>query len=120
MAPWWPDENYVRELPRLNACPNVTIVGYVFATYCQRSVDGVYEDIQAYAERSRQILHPGLQVQGIFVDETVNLYSEKWKEYLDAIDRIVKSSDGIAGNRIVCFEYLIRMFPEADLDIGDS
>ncbi|KAH7398536.1 Spherulation-specific family 4 [Pyrenochaeta sp. MPI-SDFR-AT-0127] len=99
-APWWPNEDYVREIPRLNAHTNVTLVGYVYATYCQRSADDVFLDIQTYAERGKGWLSV-LGVQGIFVDETVNLYSEKMKGYLDAIDQQVKKSEGIVGNKIV-------------------
>ena len=100
-APWWPNEDYVRELPRLNAHPSVTTIGYIRATYCQRPVEDVARDIEAYAMRSGSEEFPGLQVQGIFVDETVNLFSGEAKRYLDGIDRKVKENNGIDGNRIV-------------------
>jgi hypothetical protein len=99
-APWWPNEDYVREIPRLNAYSNVQIVGYVRATYCKRSIDDVCEDVEAYANRSLDGV-PGLEVQGIFVDETTNLYSSKVKRYLDEIDGKVKTTEGIGGERIV-------------------
>ncbi|KAF1919939.1 Spherulation-specific family 4 [Ampelomyces quisqualis] len=95
-APWWPNEDYVREIPRLNAYANVQVVGYVRATYCKRSIDEVCKDVQTYADRSSI----GLEVQGIFVDETTNLYSSRAKRYLDQIDEIVKAIDGIGGERI--------------------
>ena len=88
-------------MPRLNAQPNVTIVGYVRATYCKRSLDDVFEDIETYAERSLESGLKGLEVQGIFVDETVNLHSEEAKRYLDQIDRKVKETMGIGGDRLV-------------------
>jgi hypothetical protein len=101
VAPWWPNEDYVREIPRLNACDNVQVVGYVRATYCQRSIDDVFQDIKTYADRPKQECFSGLEVQGIFVDETVNLYSPKAKQYLERIDVEVKANDGIGGERIV-------------------
>jgi hypothetical protein len=97
-APWWPNEDYIREIPRLNALPNVTTLGYVRATYCKRDLKDVLEDIETYAERGR--IHKGLRVNGIFVDETVNLYSKEAKAYLDAIDRKVEDSIGVDGSRL--------------------
>lgn len=100
-APWWPNEDYVREIPRLNACPNVVTLGYVRVTYCNRPIEEVFQDIETYAERSENIVHSGLELQGIFVDETVNLYSDEAKQYLDRIDEKVKESSGIGGNKQV-------------------
>ncbi|KAF1833012.1 hypothetical protein BDW02DRAFT_648735 [Decorospora gaudefroyi] len=89
-APWWPNPDYVREIPRLNALPNVTTLGYVRATYCKRSLQDVGNDIKTYAARQR-----GLGIDGIFVDETVNLFSEEAKAYLDAVDRKAMQCDSI-------------------------
>jgi hypothetical protein len=100
-APWWPNEDYVRELPRLNAYENVQVVGYVRATYCKRAIEHVFDDIQVYADRCRD--EPaGLGVQGIFLDETTNVYSPLVKEYLGQIDEKVKEMNGIGGDKIVC------------------
>jgi hypothetical protein len=98
-APWWPNGDYIREIPRLNELPNVTTLGYVRATYCKRDLKDVLEDIQTYAERGRK--DAGLRVDGIFVDETVNLYSKEAKGYLDVIDRKVEESIGVTGSRLV-------------------
>lgn len=100
-APWWPNEDYVREIPRLNACPNVVTLGYVRATYCKRPLEDVFEDIDTYAVRAEDVAFPGLGLQGVFVDETVNLYSEDAKKYLDQVDQKVKKSQGIAGRKLV-------------------
>jgi hypothetical protein len=95
---WWPNEDYVRELPKLNAYPNVRTIGYVRSQYCERPVDDVYADIDAYAERSST---PGLGVNGIFIDETDNHYTEDVKQYLDDLDTHIKANDGFGGDRIV-------------------
>ncbi|CAO2654974.1 Nn.00g117070.m01.CDS01 [Neocucurbitaria sp. VM-36] len=100
-SPWWPNEDYVRELPRLNAVPSVTTVGYVRVTYCKRPITDVVQDVETYVSRSMSDELPGLEVEGIFVDETVNLFSKETKHYLDEIDRKVKDNDGIHGERIV-------------------
>jgi hypothetical protein len=99
-APWWPNEDYVREIQRLNAYANVQIVGYVRATYCKRFIEDVCEDIQTYANRPQNGT-PDLEVQGIFVDETTNLYSSRVKRYLDQIDEKVKTTHGIGGDCVV-------------------
>ena len=90
----------MREIPCLAAYANVQIVGYVRATYCKRSIDDVCDDIQRYGSRSRGSV-AGLEVQGIFLDETTNLYSSRVKSYLDEIDEKVKAMVGIGGDRIV-------------------
>src|SRR3954452_15888951 len=76
-APWWPNADYVREIPRLNALPNVKTLGYICATYCKRSLDAALDDIDTYGARGRKDARQG--VDGIFVDETVNLYSDEAK-----------------------------------------
>jgi hypothetical protein len=93
--------DYVRELPRLKTYANVHMVGYVHATYCQRQINDVFEDIQTYAAWPSNEASLGLGVEGIFIDETVNLYSAHAKEYLDGIDAKIKAVDGIGGDRIV-------------------
>ncbi|RMZ70609.1 cell surface [Pyrenophora seminiperda CCB06] len=89
-APWWPNEDYIREIARLNALPNVKTLGYICATYCKRSLDAALDDIDIYGERGRKDAHQ--RVDGVFVDETVNLYSDEAKKWLDAVDRKVAHS----------------------------
>ncbi|KAH7395272.1 Spherulation-specific family 4-domain-containing protein [Phaeosphaeria sp. MPI-PUGE-AT-0046c] len=98
-APWWPNEDYVREVPQLSRYSNVQIVGYVRATYCQRGIANVFDDIETYAKRAKSETG-GLQLQGIFVDETANVYSPVVKQYLDQIDQKVKMVGGVGGNRL--------------------
>jgi hypothetical protein len=89
----------MREIPRLNSYWNVQIVGYVRSTYCKRPIDEVLGDIQTYADRSYE--NETLQVQGIFVDETVNLYTPEAKQYLDSVDNVQWTNEGIGGKRLV-------------------
>lgn len=107
-APWWPNEDYVREIPRLNAHSNVTTVGYVRSTYCRRPWEDVVRDIESYAARSPHNAHSGLEMHGIFVDETVNLFNEEAKLYLDGLDGKVKETNGLYGNRVV--RHLVLLF----------
>ncbi|KAI8942630.1 hypothetical protein NX059_000684 [Plenodomus lindquistii] len=94
-APWWPNTDYVREILRLKAYRNVTLVGYVRATYCNRRISDVLEDIETYASRAVELSHA---LQGIFIDETVNLYTKAVKGYLDDIDRKVHSTKALGAN----------------------
>jgi hypothetical protein len=103
-APWWPNEDYIREIPRLNTLPNVTTLGYVRATYCKRDLKDVLEDIETYAERGQQ--DGILKLDGIFVDETVNLYTKEARGYLDAIDRKVEENIGVDGRRLASHPFI--------------
>jgi hypothetical protein len=104
-APWWSNEDYIREIPRLNALPNVTTLGYVRASYCRRPLQDVLGDIETYDRRGRE--DSRYRVDGIFLDETVNLYSEEAKRYLDNVDRRARDLMGIAGRELVSLEYLL-------------
>jgi hypothetical protein len=102
--PWWPNEDYLREIPRLNALPNVTTLGYVRATYCKRPIHDLCGDIETYDRRGRE--DSKCRVDGIFIDETVNLYSEEAKRYLDSVDHAASTLLGVAGKRLVSPWYL--------------
>ncbi|KAF1965294.1 hypothetical protein BU23DRAFT_628662 [Bimuria novae-zelandiae CBS 107.79] len=99
--PWWPNAEYVREIPRLNAHQNVRTVGYVSTAYCKRPIEKVLADVDRYAAWSCDERFPGLAVDGIFFDETPNVFSEKAKEYLDAITAHVKRTGGLLGENMV-------------------
>ena len=96
-----PDTNYAREIPRLNACANVCTVGYVRINYCKRAMAEVCRDIRTYAGWAEDYARSGLAVQGIFFDETPNLYSASVATYLDTIGQIVKEMFGILRERLV-------------------
>jgi hypothetical protein len=62
-------------------------------------MEDVLKDVQTYADRALE--DEKLQMQGIFVDETPNLYTPKTKQYLDTINGIAWKSARIGGERLV-------------------
>ena len=101
-APWWqPNEDYAREIPKLNAFDNVRTVGYVRADYCKRPVGDVEHDILTYSSRPKVDKDIRLAIEGIFVDEVVNVFSREVSQYLDRVDRCARRSEGILGDQIV-------------------
>lgn len=102
-----PDANYSRELPLFNAKENVTTVGYVRMQYCKRSVAKVYEDVDIYAGWSKDH-DSGIYVEGIFLDESPNEYSDEIGKYLNSVSDKIKSTAGILGKKLVrplfCFD----------------
>ena len=95
------DANYTQEIPRLNSCSNVTTIGYVRTDYCKRPIAEVCRDILIYGGWAKDFLRSGLGVQGIFYDETPNLYELGKADYLETIDKTVKQTFGIQGQRLV-------------------
>ncbi|KAL4794246.1 Spherulation-specific family 4 [Aspergillus venezuelensis] len=85
-----PDENYTREILRLNRYPNVTNIGYVRIDYCRRPLPDVVGEIER-----------ALGMRGIFVDETPNHFDAEKGLYLAEVRRVVKEVDGILGGRLV-------------------
>ena len=100
--PWWPNLDYLREVPKLNARSNCTTLGYVRVDYCNRDVAEVVEEVHQYAQWSQQNGVKGLHVSGIFFDETPNMSSQFKTTYLTKIDQEVKATNGILGERLVC------------------
>jgi hypothetical protein len=98
----------VREFSRLNKLHNVTTLGYVRATYCKRPHGDICEDIGVYAARGRK--DEQMRVEGVFVDETVNLYDEGVKRYLDGVDEKVRCELPYTekGKGMVCFLFKKR------------
>ncbi|KAH0598138.1 hypothetical protein MHUMG1_04510 [Metarhizium humberi] len=95
-----PGKDYAREVPRLNAFANVHAVGYVRVDYCRKPLADACAEIDRYARwRRHPDAPPGLHVEGIYVDETPNHYSPDAARYLDHLRRLVKASDGLAGER---------------------
>jgi hypothetical protein len=97
-----PDDSYARELPLLNRAPNVTTVGYVRTEYCKRSADKVYEEVAIYADWASGGEASGIYVEGIFMDEAPNHYSEHVAQYLNGLTTKIKANDGIIGKKLVC------------------
>jgi len=101
-APWWkPNEDYFREIPKLNKFKNVQTVGYLRADYCNRNVTDLERDITEYAARPSRDKKPELAMEGIFVDEVVNHYSDRALEYMDRVDGFARNVAGFRGDRIV-------------------
>lgn len=96
-----PDESYSIEIPKFNAQPNVTTLGYIPINYCKRDSSKVFREIETYGGWSQNDKQSGVFVEGIFFDETPNHYSEKHHEYLQEISEDVKSTNGILGRRLV-------------------
>jgi hypothetical protein len=95
------DANYQREIPKLNACSNVTTIGYVRTNYCKRPLTEVCGDINVYACWANDFATSGLGVKGIFFDEIPNLYEASQAAYLSITDQTVKQMVGIQGKRLV-------------------
>ena len=93
--------------------PNVTTLGYVRVAYCRRPVQDVLEDIETYGRRARE--DDRLRVEGIFVDETVNLYSEEAKKYLDAIDRRARTLIGVVENKMASLNIFLNETEQSEL-----
>ena len=94
-----PGHDYCREIPKLTASGNVSIIGYVRIDYCKKPLSEVFAEIETYAAWSRV---PGLGVSGIFVDETPNHHSAQAEEYLNAIKHATRSLSGFNGASLVC------------------
>ncbi|KAH8672539.1 Spherulation-specific family 4 [Tricladium varicosporioides] len=95
-----PDASYTRELPKLNARPNVSTIGYIRIDYCKRDLSEVDRDISTYAGWSKDSSISGCSVDGIFVDEAPNIYSEDVAMYLNYVTQRVKATNGIMGTRL--------------------
>ena len=88
-------------MPRLNGFPNVQTIGYLKVDYCQRPMAESCQDVQKFADwnNSHDIL--GLYVEGIFVDETPNHYSEQRLTYLNELGNFIRGTEGLLGSRLV-------------------
>jgi hypothetical protein len=96
-----PSHDYVREVPKLNAPPNVVTVGYIRIDYCCKPLTEVYEEIDTYAGWAKASGNPGLYLEGILLDETPNHYTAERAEYLEAVRQHVKGAGGLQGDRLV-------------------
>lgn len=67
--------------------------------YCKRSLDKVYQDVDIYGEWSKD--HGGIYVEGIFLDESPNEYSDEVGKFLNSVSEKIKSTPGILGKKLV-------------------
>jgi len=89
-----PDENYRREIPKLTCHPNVKVVGYVHTTWAKRDLALVCQDVEKYAQWPEHSGNPGLNVKGVFVDETPHIYDAEAEAYLAKLRNHVKKMPG--------------------------
>lgn len=117
-----PDGNYTREIPRLNAHANVRTIGYVSTDYVGRDLDAILRDVNIYSSwadgssRTRQNAGNGtggddegnsseeslgMQMQGVFLDETPAQYDAASAESLEAITACIRSASGFGSSPLV-------------------
>jgi hypothetical protein len=94
-----PGNDYVREVPKLNAHANVITIGYVLTGWCDRPMQTTIDDIDTYADWSKQA--KGLGLQGIFLDETPDKFTPQRRDYLEHLQKYIKAKEGLGGNRWV-------------------
>jgi len=100
-----PDASYAHEIPKLNAKRNVCTVGYIRTDYTRKDLSEVCEEVARYAGWSQDNSQSNLNVEGIFLDETPNLYTDDVAVYLQKISHCVKTTMGILGDRMVNIRY---------------
>jgi hypothetical protein len=93
------DDNYSRDIRKLNSHPNAVVVGYVSTAYATRQYSAVLEDVLIYAKW--RLDGTELGIRGIFFDETPNQWSSANASYLRSINSLVKSSSGFGVERLV-------------------
>lgn len=103
-----PDENYSREIPRLNSFSNVRVVGYVSTSWTNRDLSLALRDISTYSGWASNDAVPGLGIQGIFLDETPSAYNIKAAMYLDKIASAIKRDTGFGLDPLVSFQTPFR------------
>ena len=96
-----PDANYLREIPKLACHPNVKVMGYVHTSWAKRDIGLVCGDVSRYAQWPERSGNPDLRVEGVFVDETPNIYDADAEVYLTKLREHVKAMPGGSKN-VVC------------------
>ncbi|KAL4804607.1 cell surface protein [Aspergillus unguis] len=94
-----PDENYTREISRLNNYPNVCMIGYIRIDYCNKPLQECLAEINQYASWTSS--NKQLSMHGIFLDETPNHHTPERAEYLDTLTQSIKSHPGIQSKKLV-------------------
>lgn len=95
-----PDTNYQQEVPKLTRHSNVRVVGYVHTSWAKRDLGLVCADVSRYAAWPEHSGNPGLRVDGIFVDETPNIYDSDAEVYLSKLRDHVKAMPGGENNPV--------------------
>lgn len=95
-----PDENYSREISQLNNRTNVQTIGYIPTGYGSRDISSVLQDISTYNGWPSNG-DEGVYVEGVFFDETPNVYTDAIGAFYEQIDGEVKGSSGFQGDKLV-------------------
>lgn len=69
--------------------------------YCKRSIEKVHDDIVIYAGWSNDHQSNGIYVEGIFLDEAPNEYTDDVGKYLNSVSEKIKAASGILGEKLV-------------------
>jgi len=93
------DENYRREIPKVNEMSNALTVGYVRTNYTNRNISDVLDDVKTYASWDQ--VAANCTLQGIFFDETPSTFNVKVGTYMAQIDGFVKQSQGFGEQKFV-------------------
>jgi len=118
-----PDENFTREITRLNKYPNVRTIGYVAVDYGKKPPEKALADMDKYASWPSH--NPNLAMQGIFLDESPQFADAANTTYMERVRAKVKSlkelSAGLLGKYIrpcpchfcagFCSQFLLPLLP---------
>lgn len=91
-----PDSNWIREIKRLNSFDNVRSIGYIAIGYAKRDPDAVKNEIECYEKWA----DGGLNIQGIFVDETPSFANDYTANYVQEIEETVRESAMLGTGKI--------------------
>jgi Spherulation-specific family 4 len=105
------DDNWQREIPRINSYGNVRTIGYVKTGYGARDINNVLREVAQYGSwtsiptNSSDIYNGTMStygLHGIFFDETPNFdFTPEIGEYYNQIDGYVKNQTTFGGINFV-------------------
>jgi hypothetical protein len=103
-----PDSNYLRHVPTLSRQPNVTLLGYVHVSYCQRPLPEVIRDITTFSEwATHKDSHPDLFVSGIMVDEVPWEFQPQHLKYLSEVAQATRRDEQFGRSGMVSNSCLV-------------
>jgi hypothetical protein len=104
-----PDENYTREITRLNSFPNVRTIGYVAVQYGRKVIQTAFEEVTQYAAWSEQ--NKDLAMQGIFLDESPQIADEHNSTFLDQLQQHIKNQKELSGGLLGKLFFVASLTP---------
>ncbi|POS84731.1 hypothetical protein EPUL_001871, partial [Erysiphe pulchra] len=97
-----PDNNYKREILKLNSYANVKTVGYVSTRWAHRELRFALSDVAIYSNWSKYPSStPGLGVKGIFLDETVTQYNNSGAFFLGELTSFIRSNENFGPDALI-------------------